>query len=132
MNIQRIAIGLTIVNLILLVFLVTQLHDAGAQAITPMLRARGLQIIDDGGNTRAEILVVAPETVNGKTYPNRVLFRMADQNKRPVVKLTASAEGSSLGMSDDSEGAIHLNANANTGNFVKVVSRNGREQVLKP
>jgi hypothetical protein len=68
-----------------------------AQNVAPVLRGRALQIVDTQDRVRAEILVHGPETVNGKTYPETVLFRMADQNRRPVVKFTASENGSALG-----------------------------------
>lgn len=130
---ERIVIGLMVVNLVLLIFLLAQMHYAGAQNVAPVLRGRALEIVDAQGRVRAEILVHGRETINGKTYPETVLFRMADQNKRPVVKFTASENGSALGLSDDSEGGrVQLNANRDTGNFVKVVNKDGREQVIKP
>jgi hypothetical protein len=133
MKTERIVIGLMVVNLVLLIFLLAQMHYAGAQNVAPVLRGRALEIVDAQGRVRAEILVHGPETVNGKTYPETVLFRMADQNKRPVVKFTASENGSALGLSDDSEGGrVQLNARRDTGNFVKVVNKDGREQVIKP
>jgi len=133
MRTQRLAIGLTLINLVLLVFLLTQINRAGADSVAPVLRGRALQIVDSRDQVRAEILVHGPETVNGKTYPETVLFRMADQNKRPVVKFTASQYGAALGLSDDSQGGrVQLNAKADTGNFVKVVNKEGREQVIKP
>lgn len=133
MKTQRLAIGLTIVNLILLVFLLAQMHRAGASDVAPVLRGRALQIVDAQDRTRAEILVHGPETVNGKTYPEAVLFRMADQNRRPIVKFTASENGSVLGLSDDSDGGrVQLNARGDTGNFVKVVNKDGHEQIIKP
>jgi hypothetical protein len=133
MNTQRIAIGLTVVNLVLATFLLAQTHRAGAQGEAPVLRGRALQIVDDRGNVRAEILVHGPETVGGKVYPDSVLFRMSDQNRRPIVKFTASADGSALGLSDDSDmGRVHLNAKRDTGNFVRVVNKEGREQIIKP
>lgn len=133
MKTQRIVIGLMVVNLVLLIFLLAQMNYAGAQNVAPVLRGRALEIVDAQGRVRAEILVHGPETVNGKTYPETVLFRMADQNKRPVVKFTASENGSALGLSDDSEGGrVQLNAKRDTGNFVKVVNKDGREQVIKP
>ena len=72
-----------------------------------------------------------PETVNGKVYPETVLFRMADPKSGPVVKLTASAKGSALGLSDDEDAGVSLYAK-DTGSFVKVVDKKGREQILKP
>ena len=132
MKTQRLLIGLTIVNLVLLVFLLAQIRYVSAQNVAPVLRGRALQIVDAQDRVRAEILVHGPETVNGKTYPETVLFRMADQNRRPVVKFTASENGSALGLSDNSEGRVQLNAKGDSGNFVKVVNKDGREQVIKP
>ena len=132
MKIQRIAIGLTVVNLLLLLFLLAQIHRTTAQDVVPVLRGRALEIVDGQGRIRAEILVHGPERVGGKLYPETVLFRMADQNRRPVVKFTAADTGSALGLFDDSQGRVQLNAKSDTGNFVKVVNKDGREQVLKP
>ena len=132
MKIQRIAFGLTIINLLLLNFLLAQIRRATAQDVLPVLRGRALEIVDSQGRVRAEILVHGPETVGGKLYPETVLFRMADQNRRPVVKFTASENGSALGLSDDSQGRVQLNAKSDTGDFVKVVNKDGREQMLKP
>ena len=132
MKIQRIAIGLTVVNLLLLLFLLAQIHRTTAQDVVPVLRGRALEIVDGQGRVRAEILVHGPERVGGKLYPETVLFRMADQNLRPVVKFTAADTGSVLGLFDDSQGRVQLNAESDTGNFVKVVNKDGREQVLKP
>ena len=132
MKTQRLAIGLTLINFLLLVFLLAQIHRADAQGVAPVLRGRALQIVDTQGRIRAEILVHGPETVNSKTYPESVLFRMADPRSGPVVKLTASEKGSALGLSDDTNGRVELHANRDKGNFLKVVSREGREQMIKP
>ena len=133
MKTQRVAIGLSVVNLTLLIFLLAQIRYASAQSVAPVLRGRGLEIVDAQGQVRAEILVHGPETVNGKTYPETVLFRMATAQRAPLMKLTVSEDGSALGLSDDSQpGGIELRANRNKGNFVKVVNRDGREQTIKP
>ncbi len=132
MKTQRLAIALTIVNLVLLIFLLAQMRRAGAREVAPVLRGRALEIVDAQGRIRAEIVVYGPETVNSKTYPETVLFRMADPKSGPVVKLTASEKGSALGLSDDSTGGVELHANREKGNFLKVLSKDGREQVIKP
>ncbi|HKZ78074.1 MAG TPA: hypothetical protein VJ124_07090, partial [Pyrinomonadaceae bacterium] len=125
-------IGLTVINLFLLVFLLAQIRRADAQGVAPVLRGRALQIVDTQDRIRAEILVYEADTVNSKTYPDTVLFRMADPKGGPVVKLSASEKGSALGLSDDANGRVELHANLEKGNFLKVVSREGREQVIKP
>ena len=132
MKIQRIAIGLTIINLLLVIFLLAQIRRATAQDVLPVLRGRALEIVDSQGRVRAEILVHGPETVGGKLYPETTLFRLADPKSGPVVKLTASEEGSALSLSDDSQGGVRLYASRRLGNFLKVVSKDGKEQVLKP
>jgi len=133
MKTPRVAIGLTVINLVLLIFLVAQLYRVSAREVAPVLRGRALQIVDDQDRIRAEILVHGPETLNGKTYPETVLFRMATPQRAPLMKLTVSENGSALGLSDDSHpGGIQLYANRDKGNFVKVVNRDGREQLMKP
>lgn len=130
---QRLGIGLTFVNAGLLVILLgSQFRSLSAhQGVEPVLRGRALEIVDEQGRVRAQILVHGPETVNGVRYPETVLFRMADPTSGPVVKLTASANGSALGLSDDAEGGIQLYAR-DTASFVRVVDKRGRERVVKP
>jgi hypothetical protein len=133
MKIQRLGIGLTVVNLVLLAFLLAQTYRTHASDVAPVLRGRALQIVDEQDRIRAEILVHGPEKVNGKTYPETVLFRMATAQRAPLMKLTVSENGSVLGLSDDSvPGGVELRAQRDKGNFVKIVSRDGREQTLKP
>lgn len=131
MKTQRLALALTAVNLVLAVFLLSQIYRTQANEVAPVLRGRALEIIDDQGRIRANILVHGPTTVNGILYPETVLFRMADPKSGPVVKLTASAKGSALGLSDDEDAGVSLYAR-DTGSFVKVVDKKGKEQILKP
>jgi hypothetical protein len=133
MKIQRVAVGLTVINLVMLVFQLAQTYRTQASETVPMLRARGLQIVDQQERIRAEILVHGPEIVNGKTYPDTVLFRMATPQSAPLMKLAVSENGSALGLSDDSNrGRVELHANRDKGNFVRILTRDGREQTFKP
>jgi len=132
MKTQKIALGITIINLLLTMFMLSQLfRTKAANEVAPVLRGRALEIVDAQGRIRANILVHGPETINGKLYPETVLFRMADPKSGPVVKLTASPNGSALGLSDDADAGVQLFAN-DRGSFVKVVDKQGREQTLKP
>ena len=134
MRTQRIVVMLTVINLVLLMVVLVALartRPAAAQDVVPVLRAHSLQILDSQGRVRAEILVHGPETVNSKTYPETVLFRMTDPKSGPIVKLTAAENGSALGLSDDSRGGVQLFAR-DTGSFLKVVNKNGHEQVIRP
>ena len=134
-RIHRFALGLTALNLVLLVvILLGHVPAAFAKPSQPtILRARALEIVDDRGRVRAAILVHGPETVNGVTYPETVLLRLIDPKGGPVVKLTAAANGAALGLSDglDGSGGIQLYAR-DSASFVRIVDKTGRTQMLKP
>ena len=132
MKIQRFAIALTLINLALLTLLVAQHHSAEAQNVAPVLRGRALEIVDGQGRVRASITVEPPVTMNSRTYPETVLLRLTDPKNGPVVKITATEEGSAIGLSDDADGGVEVSSTKRKGNFLKVVSREGREQVIKP
>lgn len=131
MKTQRLAVGLTVINLMLMIFLLTQFRRADAEQIAPVLRGRALEIVDAKGRVRASISVREPVTMDSKFYPETVLLRLTDPKSGPVVKLTASENASALGLSDDSNGGVQIFA-GDTGSFVKVVDKTGREQTLKP
>lgn len=131
MKLQRIAIAVTLVNLVLTVFLLAQFPQAKAEQTAPLLRGRALEIVDDQGRVRASISVEKPVTVDRKAYPETVLLRLSDPKNGPVVKLTAAENGSSLGLLDDGDGGIHLVAR-DSGSFVKVTDKKGHQQTLKP
>ena len=126
MKTQRIAITITLVNLVLLVFLLAQFRRANADDVAPVLRGRALEIVDEQGRVRASISVHGPTTVAGKQYPETVLLRLSDPKSGPVVKLTAAANGSALGLSDDADSGVQIYAR-DTGSFVRVVDKKGKE-----
>ncbi|HZM26630.1 MAG TPA: hypothetical protein VFB89_04700 [Gemmatimonadales bacterium] len=134
-RIHRFTLGLTLLNFVLLALLVlSQARTALAkQAVPAVLRGRALEIVDNQGRVRANILVHGPETVNGVTYPENVLFRMIDPSGGPLVKLTVAPNGSALGLSDglSGNGGVQLYAR-DTASFVRIVDKSGRTQMLKP
>ena len=129
---QRFAIALTLLNLAVLILLVAQNRSAEAQNVAPVLRGRALEIVDGQGRFRASITVEPHVTMNSRTYPETVLLRLTDPKSGPVVKITATEEGSAIGLSDDADGGVEVSSTKRKGNFLKVVSREGREQVIKP
>jgi hypothetical protein len=132
MKLQRAALALTVVNLILLVLLLAQLQPVAAQQ-PQVLRGSGLEIVDAQGRPRATISLLGPTVVDGQKYPEAVVFRLIDPKGAPVVKMDASEEGSGLGLSDNSrEGGLRLMAKDRTGTYVQVTNRDGRKQVMKP
>src|SRR5439155_8844771 len=98
MRTQRVAIGLTVVNLGLLAFLsLSQIGPVLADGTSPapVVRGRGLEIVDEEGRVRASIKVQPAETSrpDGKKYPETVILRLIDANGRPEVKIVASEDG---------------------------------------
>ena len=132
MMIQRTAIALTLINSVFLTFLLGQCRKVEGQNIVPMLRGRGLEIVDGQGRVRASITVEPPVTIDSRTYPETVLLRLSDPKSGPVVKIIATEEGSSIGLSDDVDGGIEVSSTKRKGNFLKIVSRYGKVQTLKP
>ena len=135
MKIQRIAIALTVINLVLMIFLLAKLRPASAQqqpqnSLT-VLRGRALEIVDSLGKVRASISILPPVTMGGKLYPQTVLLRLIDSKGGPLVKLGAAEDGGSLNLDDGADGGVQLIAN-NDGSFIKVKNQNGKEQVVKP
>ncbi len=123
----------TIVNLLLLTFLLVRITPATAQDAVPVLRGRALEIVDHQGRVRASITVYPPVTMDSRHYPETVLFRLADPKSGPVVKIEASEHGSAFVFSDDSpQGGVVLQAKKGEGIFLQLTDPEGRQQVIKP
>jgi hypothetical protein len=136
MKIQRIAIAVTVINLVLMVVLLTKMNPVTAQQEQKqnklqVLRGSGLEIIDSSGKLRASITFHAPVEQDGKLYPAGVLLRLIDSKGQPSVKIGASEDGGGLSFSNESDGYIQLLAKE-SGGFLKIKNPDGREQVIKP
>jgi hypothetical protein len=137
MTIQRIAIALTIINLVILLFLASHLTAATADSVVPVLRGHALEIVDQRGKVRAELKVFPadpkvkmPDGTTG--YPETVLLRLINSEGRPNVKLAATEDGSGLGLGGDSDPTYAQILARGTSTFLKLVNKDGREQVIKP
>jgi hypothetical protein len=123
MNTLRIAVALGALNLVILVGAAVHTRTAGVQAGEGILRGRALELVDEGGKTRARIDIER----NGE-----VVFRLLDQEGTIRVKLGAGKEGSGLLLANDAtEPGVHILAKA-TGSSIKVVNKDGRERVIAP
>jgi len=129
---QRLSIALTILNLILLALVLAERHAVSAQDDAPLLRGRGLEIVDERGRVRASISVHGPTTVDGQRYPGAVVFRLIDPNGRPNLKMDTSEEGAGLGVSADDASGVMLMAKTRKGTYVEVTGPNGRKQIVAP
>jgi hypothetical protein len=139
MRIQRIAIALTVINLLILITAMSRIGSAATTQTVPMLRGRGLEIVDDRGKVRAQIIVLpadtAAKTARGQNYPETVLLRLIDPNGRPGVKIGTSADGSGMSLAGDSErrdwNGVQILAES-AGTSVKLTNKNGRKQIITP
>jgi hypothetical protein len=137
MRMQRLAMVLTVMNLLLLVFSLSRAGSAMATTkVLPVLRGRALEIIDDSGRIRAQILVVPPTTMpDGHKYQETALFRLIDPNGRPGMKIGTGADGSGISLAGDSKrrdwSGVQILADS-TGSVVKLTNRDGRVQLIKP
>ena len=126
---------LTLVNLAILTFTLAAMRPAAATGITPVLRGRALEIVDDQGRVRASISVLpAGTSAHGDRYPETVLLRLITERGRPSVKIGASEEAAGMslaGPSNTKDTYVILEAHG-TASSLKMRNENGREQVVKP
>ena len=95
---QRLTIVLTVINLVLLVFLLaqTRIHigSGGVRLWTNMqgsvIRGRSLEIVDDEGRVRASIMVHPGDPATAAPSGGTAILRLVDENGRPSVKLSTT------------------------------------------
>jgi hypothetical protein len=134
MKTQRVAFGLTIVNLLLMVLLLTKINPATAQKKQDkleLLRGSGLEITDKQGKVRASISFHDAVVQDGVTYPAGILLRLINSKGQPSVKIDASEDGGGLSFSNESQGYIQLMAKE-SGGFLKIKNSDGKEEVVRP
>jgi hypothetical protein len=123
MRIVRIAVGLTAVNLLLLLAVLVETDSASAQGSGGILRGKALELVDHRGQIRARLNVESD---------GQVVLRLLDQQGTIRVKLGADKEGSGLVLNNDAtEPGVHLVARA-TGSSLRLVNKDGRERTLTP
>ncbi len=132
----RLLYGLTVLNLVVLAFaLAQQLRPAFAQSELPVLRGRGLEIVDTRGRVRAEItLFPAGKSTSGEEQSETVLLRLITEKGRPSVKIGASEPVSGLsfaGPTGTKDTYVILQSKG-TASSLKLRNEDGHEQVLGP
>jgi hypothetical protein len=131
-----IAIGLTVLNLLILASTLFRASPAASTEVAPVLRAHALEIVDDNGRVRAMIRVF-PASPNAKMpdgttgYPETVLLRLIDSKGAPNVKIAATEDGSVVSLVGESNPA-HVQVLARgTSPSLKLVNKDGQEQLIK-
>lgn len=135
MKMQRFAVVISLVNLVVLMFVFAAMRPAIAQGVAPVLRGRSLEIVDDQGRVRASLSVLpAGVSAHGDRYPETVLLRLITERGRPSVKISASEEASGLsfaGPSNTKDTYVILEAKG-LGSSLKLRNEDGREQMVRP
>jgi hypothetical protein len=117
----RLALGVTAVNLALLLAAFTQRPQSSTEP--QVLRATALELVDESGRIRGR-LNVEPE--------GEVVLRLLDERGRIRVKLGAGTDGSGLLLANDAtEPGVHLLATSK-GSSMRVANRDGRERLIAP
>jgi hypothetical protein len=135
MRTSRTLAALTVLNALLLtVLLVQQLRPEFAQNEPPVLRGRGLQIVDSQGRVRASISVLAPEKGNSSEQSETVLLRLITERGRPTVKIAASEPSSGLSFAGptNTKGTYAILEAKGTTSSLKLHNEDGREQFVSP
>lgn len=123
MKTERLAIALTAVNLVLLLFMLARAGPTSAQSTAAILRGQAFELVDARGQVRSR-LNVEPD--------GAVVFRLLDENGTIRVKLGADADGSGLLLANDAtEPGVHMLATS-AGSSLKLRDKDGRETVIAP
>ena len=135
MKTQRFLIILTLVNLVVLVFSLVERRTLAAESVSPVLRGRALEIVDEQGRVRASLTVLpAGTSAHGDRYPETVLLRLITERGRPSVKVSASEEAAGVslaGPSSTKDTYVIVEAKGRASSL-KLRNEDGREQVVKP
>jgi hypothetical protein len=134
-KLQRLTFLLTAFNILLFAFALAQLRPASAQGVAPVLRAHALEIVDEHGRVRAEIKVLPAQPTlkmpDGTTgYPEAVQLRLISSENSPHVKLVTTEDGSGLVLGGEKGYTQLLSRGADP--FIKIVTKEGRETMIKP
>jgi hypothetical protein len=118
---QRFALALTVINLLLFTFLLSEVR---ARDAAPVLRGRALEIVDSQGRLRASLVVHEDSQTS--------ILRLIDSRGRPAVKIATTEEGAGLSLvGDRSRAYVQLGTDGET-STLRLLNSNGREQIVRP
>jgi hypothetical protein len=136
MKTQTIAIAVTVLNFFILSSTLFRANAVPPSDVAPVLRGRGLEIVDDQNRVRASIKIF-PETKakmpDGTLgYPETVLLRLISSKGAPNVKIAATEDGSVVSLAGESNPTYVQLLARGSEPLVKLVNKSGKEQVVKP
>jgi hypothetical protein len=137
MKSQRLFIvGLVILNLALLGHQFAQGKPEQSNDVAPIVRARAFEIVDDHGRVRAEIKLLPAQPDfkmpdGSKGYPETVQLRLISSQGAPNVKLGTMEDGAGLVVGGET-GYVQVLSRGTNLPFVKIVTKDGQEKLMKP
>lgn len=123
MKFLRVAIVLSLVNLLLLFFLIVMVPSTAQESVTPIVRTQAFELVDKSGKKRAQI------NVDEKT--GEVVFRLRDSKGDIRAKFGADERGSGLILMDDRTDATVRVRAVQSGASITLFDREGHERVVK-
>ena len=136
MNTRPVLYLLTVSNVALLALTsAQQLRPVFAESELPILRGRGLQIVDAQGRVRASIEIVpASKSSAGDEQAETVLLRLITERGRPSVKIASSepASGLSLAGPTGTNDTYVILQSKGTTSSLRLRNEDGREQRVEP
>ena len=122
MKVQRISVILCLVNLLLLAFFVTENKSSAEAGVSPILRARAIELVDDARKIRAQMNI---------EQGGEVVFRLRDSTGTIRAKFGAGEKGSGISLMDErTEATVQLKANENGGG-ITLYNRDGKKTEIK-
>ncbi|HEX8846166.1 MAG TPA: hypothetical protein VF791_16075 [Pyrinomonadaceae bacterium] len=122
MKSQRAANIFSVLNLLLLFFLLIQTPSTAQQSVEPLVRARAIELVDEGGKVRAQLNVEST---------GEVVFRLRDAKGTIRSKFGADESGSGLSLMDDrTEATVQIRANQSGGSMI-LIDRDGNKRAIK-
>jgi hypothetical protein len=104
--------------------------------VADVLRGRSLEILDNQGKVRAQLLIQPATVQDGQQYAETVLFRLINPDGLPAVKLGSSVDSSGLLLDRKVtnqhgwSGVQVLSEPA--GGLIRLVGADEAEQVIQP
>ena len=122
-QILLLAVSILLAHLLHTASVATSVHAAEVGTAPSVLRATVIELVDEGGQVRAN-LKVEPD--------GEVVFRMIDAKGTIRVKMGAAEDGSGLVLFDDrTEPAVHILAKR-TGTTLTLAEKGRETRVFKP
>jgi hypothetical protein len=133
LKIQPLLLALTVINLGLFGYTISQQRAQAAPNDDGIIRGKGLQIVDERGKVRASIAIMpATKMQDGSTYPETVLLRLITPDGRPSVKISALTDGSGMSLADG-QGLSYVQMLARGDKpEINIVDKSGRKATSLP